>query len=69
MKFGKFLYYETPAVLLSLFLMISIGLLSGLGFTYISDLFHNLYVAAGFILLITVVVVTAKLWIKKRIMV
>jgi len=66
MKFRQFLYYETPAVLLSLFIMAGIGYLSGLGFTYLSELFNNLYVALGFILLIALLVAIAKSWIKKR---
>ncbi|MDE2399695.1 MAG: hypothetical protein KGL67_01650 [Patescibacteria group bacterium] len=62
----QFLYYETPAILLSLLVVILIGFISGLGFTILSDIFNNLYIAIGFILIIAVVIIMAKLWIKTQ---
>lgn len=66
LKFKQFLFYETPAIFLSLFVILSIGFIAGLGFTYLSDVFNNLYVSIGFILLIIVFIIIVQLWIKKR---
>ena len=56
----------STAIILSLLVLISIGYFSGLGFTYLADIFNNIYVAIGFILLIIVIIVAAQLWLKKR---
>ena len=66
LPFWRFIFYETPAIILSLLVLISIGYFSGLGFTYLADIFNNIYVAIGFILLIIVIIVAAQLWLKKR---
>src|SRR3989344_2245047 len=66
LPFWLFIFYETPAIILSLLVLISIGYFSGLGFTYLADIFNNIYVAIGFILLIIVIIVAAQLWLKKR---
>ncbi|MEK9182785.1 MAG: hypothetical protein AAB809_01760 [Patescibacteria group bacterium] len=66
LSFWQFVVYETPAIVLSLLILISIGYLSGLGFTYLADIFNNIYVAIGFILLIMIIIVAAQSWLKKR---
>lgn len=66
LKFWNFLVYETPAIILSLFIIISIGFLSGLGFTYFADIFNNLYVAIGFLLLVIIIITAVQLWFKKK---
>ena len=65
MRFGEFIVYETPAVLLSLAMLIPIGFLSGLGFSYLADLFNSLFAGLGFLLLVVVFVVSVQLWLKK----
>ncbi|OGI65122.1 hypothetical protein A3A95_04340 [Candidatus Nomurabacteria bacterium RIFCSPLOWO2_01_FULL_39_18] len=66
LSFWQFIFYETPAIALSLLILISIGYLSGLGFTYLADIFNNIYVAIGFILLIMAIILAAQSWLKKR---
>ncbi len=66
LRFWYFLVYETPAIILSLLVLLPIGFLSGLGFIYFADIFNNLYVGLGFILLIVLLIVMAQLWIKKK---
>ncbi|OGI59513.1 hypothetical protein A2814_03205 [Candidatus Nomurabacteria bacterium RIFCSPHIGHO2_01_FULL_38_19] len=65
LKFKQFLYYETPAVILSLLVIIPTGFISGLGFIYLADIFHNLYVAIGFILSVIIIIMAVQLWFKK----
>ncbi|OGI58409.1 hypothetical protein A2727_00130 [Candidatus Nomurabacteria bacterium RIFCSPHIGHO2_01_FULL_37_110] len=62
----EFFIYETPAVLLSLLVIIPIGYLSGLGFSYLADIFNNLYAAIGFIIFIAIVVAVAQSWLKSK---
>lgn len=66
LRFWNFLVYETPAIILSLLIVISIGFLSGLGFTYFADIFNNLYVAVGFLLLVIIIIIMIQLWFKKK---
>src|SRR3989338_5669525 len=62
----EFFIYETPAVMLSLLVIIPIGYLSGLGFSYLADIFNNLYAAIGFIIFIAIVVAVAQSWLKSK---
>ena len=64
-KFGRFIYYESISLILWLLVLISIGFLSGLGFTYISSILENIYAGIGYVLLIFVLVVLGQLWLKK----
>ncbi|MFA5791868.1 MAG: hypothetical protein WC884_02430 [Candidatus Paceibacterota bacterium] len=66
LKFLNFLIYETPAIVLSLLILISIGFLSGLGFTYFADIFNNFYIAIGFLLLVIITIFAVQLWFKKK---
>lgn len=66
LSFIKFLYYEAFAVTLWLIAVISIGFVSGLGYTYLAEIFNNLYVATGFILLTMFAVIMVQVWLEKR---
>ncbi len=65
LKFSRFLYYETIALSLWLLVLIPIGFLSGLGFTYFSQILENIYAAIGFVLLILLIVIFVQLWVKR----
>jgi len=62
----KFLNYDAIAVLFWLAVVIPIGFISGLGFSYLAEIFHNLYVAIGFILLVVFIIVIIEVWIEKK---
>jgi len=64
--FSKFFRYNTIATFLWLPLIIAIGFLSGLGFTYLSKLLKNAYAGIGFILLVVVLVLISQVWLKRR---
>lgn len=64
-SFYKFICYNAVATLAWLLVVIPTGFLSGLGFTYIAQVFHNLYVAIGFIFLVLIIIVILQLWLKK----
>ncbi len=66
LNFVKFLYYEFIAVILWMIAVISIGYVSGLGFTYLSNVLDSIYFGIGFVLLIMVVFVFIQIWLKKR---
>ena len=65
LKFKQFLYYEAPAILLSMLVIIPTGFISGLGFVYLANIFHNLYVAIGFILSVIIIIMAVQLRLKK----
>ena len=64
-SFGQFIRYNVVATFIWLLVVIPIGFISGLGFTYVAEVFHNLYAGAGFILLIILIIVVLQLWLKK----
>jgi membrane protein DedA with SNARE-associated domain len=66
LTFRDFFYYNILSIILWLLINISIGFISGLGFTYLANLFNNLYTALGFLLLLVVVIAMARLWLKER---
>ncbi len=66
MHFKNFLYYQSAALILSLLVILPIGFVSGLGFSYLESVFNDVYLAIGFILLIIVIIVVIQLSIKKR---
>src|SRR3989344_3001895 len=45
--------------------LISIGFLSGIGFTYYSGILENIYAGIGYVLLMFILVVIVQLWIKR----
>ena len=64
-KLGRFVYYEAVALVFWLLVLIPIGFLSGLGFTYISGILENIYVGIGYVLLIVILVIFIQLWFKR----
>jgi len=64
--FRRFVYYQSIAIFLSLLIVIPIGFLSGLGFTYFSKILKNLYAGLGFLLLIIVIIIMVQLWTKRE---
>ena len=64
--FKNYIFYESGAVALSLLAVVPLGFFSGLGFTYLASVFDNLYIMIGFILLIVVIIITTKIWIKNK---
>ncbi|MDP2789473.1 MAG: hypothetical protein Q8O46_05570 [bacterium] len=65
LSFLKFLRYNALATLLWLLVVIPIGFISGLGFTYIAKVSENLYAGVGFVLLILIIIVALQIWLKK----
>ncbi len=65
-SFLRFLSYEVIAGTLWLISVISIGFISGLGFSQLAELFQNLYVAIGFILLVIFGIVIFQIWLERR---
>lgn len=61
----NFVRYDAVAVLIWLILITPIGFISGLGFTYLAEIFHNLYIEIGLILLIILIVVMIQMWLEK----
>ena len=61
----KFMRSNIAAVALWVAVVIPIGFLSGLGFSYLSGLLENIYAGIGFILLIAVLLVIFEVHLKK----
>ncbi len=66
LTFSKFAFYNATAIFLWLLIVIPIGFLSGIGFTYLAEIFKNLYVSVGFVFLVVIIIITIHLWIKKQ---
>ncbi len=64
--FRKFVLYNAVATLFWLFIVISIGFISGAGYTYLAEIFKNLYLSVGFVFLVAIIIITIHLWIKKQ---
>jgi membrane protein DedA with SNARE-associated domain len=56
LSFKKFMYYEFVAIFLSFTTLVSIGFISGLGFTYFAEILENIYASFGLILLVIVLI-------------
>lgn len=65
LSLNKFLYYNAYAVFLWAIVVIPIGYVSGLGFTYLAEVLENIYAAIGFLLLFLVLIVVLQIWLKK----
>jgi membrane protein DedA with SNARE-associated domain len=63
----KFLHYNTYAVLFWVAAVIPIGYASGLGYTYISHFFQNLYASITFAVLVLIFIILFQRWLKNRI--
>lgn len=64
-SFKKFVLYNGISVLIWLSVVIPIGYVSGLGFTYLSQIFENIYAGIGFVLLIALGLVFLQIGLKK----
>lgn len=64
-SFKQFICYNAVATVSWLLVVIPIGFLSGLGFTYIAEVFHNIYAGVGFVFLILIIIVFLQIWLKK----
>lgn len=62
--FKNFIRNDSIAIFVWLVVLIPIGFLSGLGFTYISSVLENVYAGIGFVVLILFIVVIMQLWLK-----
>ena len=63
--FRDFIRYDLVAIVIWLVTLISIGYLSGLGFTYVSNILKNIYAGIGFVILILIIIMMAQIWLKK----
>jgi membrane protein DedA with SNARE-associated domain len=63
----KFIQYNTIATFLWMLIVAPIGFVAGLGFTYLSRVFDNIYAAIGFILLVLVIFIAFQLYFEKRV--
>ncbi|MEX2052319.1 MAG: hypothetical protein WD991_01310 [Candidatus Paceibacterota bacterium] len=66
LPFRKFVAYDAVAVVIWLLVVIPIGYISGLGFSYLSNIFENLYASIGFLLLFIGAIVMFQLWLKRK---
>jgi membrane protein DedA with SNARE-associated domain len=62
----NFFLYQSVATLLSILVIMPVGYISARGFSYLSNIFENLYAAIGFILLVIVLIVIFQVWLEKR---
>lgn len=65
-RFKRFIFYQSIVISISLLLIIPLGFASGIGFTYLTPLFSNLYTTIGFILIIVLAVVVIQTWMKNK---
>lgn len=63
--FQQFMRYDIIAIFIWVLVVIPIGFLSGLGFTYLAEILENLYAAVGFILLVIVIIIMLEIWLKR----
>lgn len=63
--FKNFFYYNAIATVVWVLVVIPIGFLLGLGFTYLAEVFQNLYAGIGLVLCFIIIVIMAELWLKK----
>lgn len=64
-KYRKFAEHNVVAIIIWLAVVIPVGYLSGLGFTYIAGVLQNIYAGLGFILLVILVIIVLQIWLKK----
>lgn len=61
----KFIYYDAVAAIIWLITVIPIGFFLGLGFTYLSEVFKNIYAGIGLVLLFIVAGFMLEIWLRK----
>ena len=65
MTLKYFLSHNFVAIFIWLAVIIPIGFLSGLGFTYISNILKSIYAGIGFLLLVVLLVIMLQIYLKK----
>lgn len=65
LSFKKFAPYDAIAALTWLAALIPIGFLLGLGFTYLSEVFKNIYAGIGLVLLFLLIAFMLEAWLRK----
>ena len=65
LEFKRFVYYDAMAIFFWLIVIIPIGVIAGHGFTILAEVFHNLYLAIGFILFILLIIVIVQVWLER----
>lgn len=61
----QFFCYQSIATLLSILVIMPTGYIAGYGFSYVTEVFQNLYSAIGFILLVLLIIVAFQIWFEK----
>lgn len=64
-NYRQFAKQNIIAILVWLSVVIPVGYLSGLGFTYIAEVMQNIYAGIGFIFLVILVIITLQIWLKR----
>ncbi len=65
-KYSKFAEHNIVSIVVWLSVVIPVGYLSGLGFTYIASVLQNIYAALGFALLVILVIIMLQTWLQKK---
>lgn len=65
LELKKFIQYDAIAIILWLVVVIPIGFIAGLGFTYLSDVLKSIYAGVGFLLLFILLIFVIQVWLKK----
>lgn len=65
LSFKKFMYYQSVAMLISVFIIVSIGFTAGEGYSYVSEVSENIYTSLGFILFFLFILVAFQIWFEK----
>lgn len=66
LKLRQFILSQSVAVILSMFVLLYAGFLSGKGFSYLSKLFQNAYAAFGFLVFMIFIISLFQVWLEKR---
>src|SRR3989344_2927935 len=66
LSLGKFILFDSVAVLFWLLVVIPIGYVSGLGYSYLSNIFENIYAGIGFFLLMIFGIILFHTWLKRK---
>ena len=65
-SFKKFSFYDSIATIVWIIVVGAIGFLLGLGFTYLSEVFKNIYAGVGLVLLFLLLAFMAEMWVKRK---
>ncbi len=65
LSFKRFIVHDTVAIIVWLLVVVPIGFLSGLGFTYFSHILENIYAGIGFLILVLVLCIMMQMWLKR----